>query len=229
MKKPIEAVAEMLESGDRYFTSEEAKQVGLVDEVLPLVRPTVLALTSRLDSKMVAMLTATELPKAEPKKMGITPTLLKTKYPKLYALANPAKILAMMEDETMTEEGAVQTMGADLATENEMLKQKLMALEAELASMKSAPVVVDASMNQDPNKVNCQGSRQPTPVTSVPKIEANGTGSPVVSAEQEWNQRIAEVVAAAKVDKVTATRRVNRQYPGLRERVLAETKTRQIV
>ncbi len=81
----------------------------------------------------------------------------------------------------------------------------------------------------DANKMNCSGSRQPVPVTSVPDIQARGSGSPSMSAEEEWNQRIAEVVATAKVDKVTAVRRVNRQYPGLRDRVLAESKTRQIV
>lgn len=230
MQKPIETVAEMLKSGDRYWTSEEAKAAGVVDEVLPVVRPTALALKTRLDEKMVAMLTATELPKAEPKKMAITPTLLKTKYPKLYALANPAKILAMMEDDTMTEEMAVQTMGGDLAAENEMLKQKLAELEAQLASMQSAPVVVDQAVGAaDPNKVNCAGSRQPVTVTSVPDIQATGSGKPTMSAEQEWNQRVAEIVAQAKVDKVTAVRRANRQYPGLRDRVLAESKARQIV
>lgn len=230
IKKPIETIAEMLKSGDRYFTSEEAKAFGVVDEVLPVVRPTALALRNRLDEKMVAMLTAIELPKPEPKKMGITPTLLKTKYPKLYALANPAKILAMMEDDSMTEEMAVQTMGGDLAAENEMLKQKLAELEAKLASMQMAPVVVDQAVAAaDANKVNCAGSRQPTPVTSVPEIQANGSGKPAMTAEQEWNQRIADIVAQAKVDKVTAVRRANRQYPELRQRVLAETKPAKIV
>ena len=241
--KPVAEISAMLQRGDCYFTAEEALAAGIVHEIQSVTRPTTVALAASIPMKMVAMLKATET--KEPPKMTITPTALKGKFPKLYALAKPATILAAMEQPELTEETAVECMVDDVAAENEMLRKRISELEAELAAVKTSAVLPQAVANPTPTPTGTAGpsasaagntsgvtlpananaytgvGARPANATSVPPISAAGTGSTTENARDEWEAKVNEFVATGK-ERATAIRLAAKKYPELRERVVAE-------
>ena len=231
--KPVAEITGMLQRGDCYFTAEEAFAAGIVHEIVSVTRPTTVALSANIPMKMVAWLKATET--QEPPKMSITPTALKGKFPRLYALAKAATILAAMEKPDLTEEMAVEAMADDVAAENEMLRQRVAQLESELAALKTSSVLPQA--NAAPGAVAAAGAQavvgsltnpaqfsgvgaRPANATTVPPISAAAGTQSTATPQAEWESKIDEFIAQGH-ERSKAVRLANKKYPQLREQVVA--------
>lgn len=227
MKKPPEEVQAILK-GETWYSAQNALDIGLVDEVLAVNRPSSFTSVDNLPYKVVASLKSS--PSAsnsnDKGKQAMTKSpqelikALRSRFPK----ASSDFIVKAMED-GMSEDDMMQKMIEELTSKNEELTMQLKAameqngvLEQEKQEV-SAKVVALESTIKNLGATSTQG--RVTGTQAVVRTAATGSNPGAASAKARWTAEVNACISKG-MKRADAVKAVDELHPGLREEMIAE-------
>lgn len=211
-------------SAETWYTAPEAKDVGLVDRILP-GRKASRTIESRtnLPQRVMASLKVSDNPIGDhaprkgtdmaTEKVAATAKAIKAKYGKM---ASAEFIVKALEEEM-----SMDDVGESLLQE---LMTQMSGLETECSALKARCAAMEEQMAQ------MQPMQQPSMPSEEekPAMKARGVAAirsapvpTIQNATQSWKEKIEKYVSQG-LDQVAAVRRVNRENPGLRASMLSE-------
>lgn len=226
MKKPLEEVQSILK-GETWYSAQNAYDIGLVDEVMSVNRPSSFTSVDNLPYKVVASLksspSASNFNDKGKQAMSKSPQELikavKTRFPK----ASSDFIVKAME-EGMSEEDMMQKMIEELTSKNEELTMQLKAameqngvLETEKQDATAKVVALEATIKN----LGAASAAKAVGTQAVVRTQASAANTGAVSAKARWTSEINACMARG-MKRADAVKAVDESHPGLREEMIAE-------
>lgn len=227
MKMPAEDVKAVLKS-ETWYSAQNALELGLVDEVLQINRPSVFSDRTSLPQQVVASLKSSlgnHNQNFEKEKPAMTKSpqefvkAIKTKFPK----ASSDFIVKAM-DEGMSEEDMSQKILEELYAKVDTLETQLKAAMDEKSALELANQQVSAkvvALETTVKNLGTASGSSSTGVKAVVKPVGGTSDKGAGSAVARWKSAVQECKAKG-LNHTAAVAAVDRDFPGLREEMIAE-------
>ena len=210
-------------SAETWYTAPEAKDVGLVDRILP-GRKASRTIESRtnLPQRVMASLKVSDNPIGDhaprkgtdmaTEKVAATAKAIKAKYGKVAS----AEFIVKALEEEMSMDDVGEMLIEELMSKVEEMQAKMAGMNEEMAALKAQAEEVKSQEHYMPKE------------EEKPAMKARGVAAirsapvpTIQNATQSWKEKIEKYVSQG-LDQVAAVRRVNRENPGLRASMLSE-------
>lgn len=227
MNKPPEEVQAILK-GETWYSAQNALDIGLVDEVIAVNRPTSFTSVENLPYKVVASLKSSPsaVTSNDKGKKAMTQSpqelvkALRARFPK----ASSDFIVKAME-EGMSEEDMSQKIIEELTSKVDDLSMQLKAALDQNSALEQQKQEVAAKVVALETTIKNLGSGSTqgrvTGTQAVVRTQASAANTGVASAKARWTAEVNACIAKG-MKRVDAVKAVDELHPGLREEMIAE-------